>query len=301
MRNSLLLAVVVALLAPAAAHAQYWVEFNPGTCTVGPPPACVVGHWHPLQLPQSPVRSLGIHATPLADGEEGEQQTRVTDISTDLEYERFSFMGAPGGSSLGLRAMYVRQNASGLGGGAIVTADRSTLENSPASASHNLAGHAYVSADLGGHVLSEEARLDQALTGLVGLSISSFLPGHDGASALNTVGPFATLQYSRFMGLMSYGANLTYSVATMAGNDFGLESTTAGSWALGATAGYMLNEATFFSGDVYGLKGGLMVVGGTMTRSFSPTFGLTLGAKTLLGQDDFSNFRFTLGSTYRAR
>jgi hypothetical protein len=301
MRRSLLLSLGLALGAPAAAHAQYWVEFSPGTCQVGPPPACVAGHWHPLQLPQAPVRSPIQSAAALGGGDaDGEQQQKATDISTDLEYEHFSFRDVMSGTAIGLRGMYLRQNMDGRGYGAVVTAERSILHDFEGEASSILGAHMFMSADLGGRFLSEDARLDQVLTGQAGLSLSSFRPGGMD-DALNTFGPFGTVQYTRFLGLMSYGASLTYSMARRGGTDFGVDAATAGSWALGFNGGYMLNDATFVSGDLYSLKGGLMVLGGTMTRAFSPTFGLTLGAKTLMGQDDFSSFRMTLGSTYRAR
>ena len=312
MRKTLFLAALVMLATPAAARAQYWVEFNPGTCTVGPPPACVSGHWHPLQLPQTapraaytPTLKASGEATDEASQEQQEQKKKKsTDISTDVEYESFSYPDQTSGTSIGLRGMYIKRNESGLGGGVIVTGERSQMKATftEPEPSFILAANAFVSADLGERFLSEEAQLNQALTGQAGVSVSSFRPGGEGVDPINTYGPFATVQYSRFQGVFSYGASLTYSMAKLSmGEQFGGISQSTGSWALGLNGGYSLNEATFVSGDVYSMKGGLMVAGGSVTRSFSPTFGLTVGAKTLLGQDGFSNYRLTLGSMYRVR
>lgn len=73
----------------------YWVEFNPGTCQVGPPPNCVAGHWYWVD-PGSGVASVAGMSSASTNSFHGQQisqdvvEDRPSEVSCMLEREEFT-------------------------------------------------------------------------------------------------------------------------------------------------------------------------------------------------------------------
>ena len=119
MKRCIVIVFAVFVLGLPCANAQYWVEFDSGTCLVGPPPVCVSGHWYWIEAPNLP--SAGFQQ--LAAGQDrnsianrNSAYYKPTEFSTDVEYETFSH-GTMEGKSIGIRALVENVSASGFGYG----------------------------------------------------------------------------------------------------------------------------------------------------------------------------------------
>lgn len=291
--------------------AQYWVEFDPGACQVGPPPVCVVGHWHWVEVPEMPVN------TPASDNQsEGRNFNKPSEISTDLEFESFSYDPGLTGQSSGLRALYERYLPSELFYGGRMTYDQSkseykTLDLEATSEATIFSGNLYLGKDV-------SEKFNKMVSGLLPalkfpyaqLTGGLFYTNYESESGgnknepLTSIGPFVNFSFNMFMAPFQFGGGLSYSVTK---TNFEYESgrgsksidETTSTISMGFNGGRPLGDTMYGSAEIYLLKDGIKVIGAYLNRSMSDAFGLTVGYKKLFGLDNFSNSKITIGSNIR--
>lgn len=299
MKNTVILFSLAALFAVPLARAQYWVEFDPGTCLVGPPPVCVSGHWYWVEAPNLP--SAGFQQMAIAQdagsvssssADRASAYYRPTEFSTDLEYETFSRNGMEG-KSIGLRALYEKVSATGFGWGGRGVYTSGTIEYqgfTDDTKTRNMSVNLYLIKYLNESIF---------VTG--GYFLSSYKVKEDDPDferdAMVTQGPFISVAFSTMAGPVSLGGGISYSGAKVKWEDFIDESAATLSW--GFSSGYRINEYMNVTGEFFVLKEGVSVLGLYLFRAMSEAFGLTLGYKTLMGVEDFKNSKITLGSSIR--
>jgi hypothetical protein len=297
MKRYFLLIVLPLLFFDGELKAQYWVEFNPGTCQVGPPPTCVAGHWYWVEVPSFSfgfgASSSGAGPGATQSGQSGqsaqteeERFRKPTEISTDLEYETFSRKNSVEGRSLGLRGGLERSLPSNFSYGFGITYEKSKTEEALAVLERSpsiFAGNVFI-----------KRRFEVILVS-VGYSYSNY-KGDDDVEPLITSGPFASVSFNWFSSPFLIGGGFSYQRSKTKFEPFVDESNSTTSF--GINTGFELGKTAFITGEFFRLKE-FSVVGATLSKSISQAFALTLGYKKALGLEDFSNNKFTLGSSFR--
>jgi hypothetical protein len=278
------------LLCGGELRAQYWVEFEPGTCQVGPPPICVTGHWYWVEAPQ--VSSTA--AKPAEGQSRLEDIQKPSEISTDLEYETFS-RSTLDGSSIGLRALYERTLSSGIVLGGRLTYDRASFDGSDLSAKI-FSGSLYVRRSF-----AEEMRnlisLSEAADVFVSGGLSYTRYRSEPFDPLTSWGPFLNVGFMWYQSSFNIGGGFSYTLSQVKYEPFIDESKSTIS--LGINSGYTFSEKMSGALELFRLKDGIYVTGVSAGYHVSDTFGLMLGIKKLFGIEEFSNFKITLGSSVR--
>jgi|GEM_PF-3106446 len=277
-------------------QAQYWVEFDSGTCLVGPPPVCVSGHWYWVEAPNLPSAGFQQMAMGQNAGSSSADRNSAyympTEFSTDLEYETFS-RDAMEGKSIGIRALYEKVSATGFGWGGRGVYTAGTIEYqgfTEDTKTRNMSANLYLI-----------KYLNESIFISGGYFFSSYKVDEDDPElerdAMITQGPFISVAFSTMAGPVSLGGGLSYSGAKVKWEEFIDEN--AATLSYGISTGYMLSENANITGEFFVLKEGISVLGIYLFRAMSEAFGLTLGYKTLMGVDDFKNSKITLGSSIR--
>lgn len=285
MKRLVILMVVVFLCSPLMA--QIWVEHDPGHCTVGPPPICVSGHWYYVELPKLQTSTF----RPQGEESRERQLIKPAELSTDLEYESFSYDGDfydVNGSSIGLKAAYERMTSSTFSYGARLLYEKGNIKDSDYSP-YFFAGHVFAKKWLGELIF---------VSG--GFSYSSYKGGDD-IDPLSSLGPVVSVGLEYYVGSVLIGGGVSYQYSKISfeeakGYDF-FENGRS-NLSFGLNGGYELGESMFIAAEFYKLTG-LSVIGTTLSYFVSETFALTLGYKTILGLEQFTNHKITLGSSVR--
>lgn len=284
MKRIIFLSGVLLLCGSAKVHAQYWVEFNPGTCQVGPPPICVSGHWYWVEVPEVEASpSAAVHAGKSSRSEsEKEEFHKPSEISTDLEYETFSH-SAVEGRSLGIRALYETTSSSGFAFGVRGSYEKTAIKNSDASPG----------------IFSGNVYINQSIKGFVSLAGGVYYSRYTrkDVNPLTSVGPFVSLSYGWFNAHSHIGGGFSYTFAKVKFDP--ILDETQRTFSFGINGGTRLGKNMYGAAEVFRLKDNIHIIGGSLTRAFSEAFGLTLGVKKLLGVENFSNFKIVLGTSVR--
>jgi hypothetical protein len=284
MKRIIFLLGVLLLCCSFDVHAQYWVEFNPGTCQVGPPPVCVAGHWYWVEVPEVEISpSAAVKAGKSAGSEsKREEFHKPSEISTDLEYETFSHSSVEG-RSFGFRAFYETTTSSGFSFGTRGSYERTSIKDSEVSPG----------------IFSGNVYVNQSIMGFVSIAGGFFYSrfSRKDVNPLTSMGPFINLSYGWFNANSHIGGGFSYTFAKVKFDPILDESQRTASF--GINAGTRLGEHMYGAAEIFRLKDDIYITGASLTRAFSETFGLTLGMKKLFGIKDFSNFKITLGQSVR--
>lgn len=266
-----------------------WIEYHPGTCTVGPPPICVVGHWYWMEEPQ--VTSL---VEPVFRDEPKEKrEKRPSEVSTDLEYESFSYSGGNSGSNWGIRMAYERNMPLGVDYGLRGIYQRGTVEDEDIT-TQNLSATFYMRRPF-------YRRLK--LVGSGTYSRYSAELGSDAEESLKSLNTFSgaiAVAFEEYAAPFMFSGGVSYQLSyddrdLPEGSDY---SNFNASLVIVAAAGMPLGDNMATNLEIYKASG-FAVLGASLSMLVSETFALTGGYKTILGIANYSTNELTVGSSVR--
>lgn len=277
--HSAFLLLLILLSTPSWA---VWVEYDPSTCRVGPPPICVAGHW----FWQEESSAMVNHVSPGGR----ERHSHPQEMSADIEYESYSYADDTlEGNTVGVRMDYQRYLDSGLSYGLRGNFIRGTVQTDQGgdASSKQYTGTLYARMPLqgfdfqgvdvvgSGSIAHLTDAADQGFTNLIGTVAVAY--EHWQGDALLT-------------GAVGYRGNLSTKDIGGSGLDLGYVAVAAGSLPVG--------DKLAANGELYKLPN-LAVIYGSLSFLASDVFALTVGYKTTLGIDDFSNNKIAIGANYR--
>lgn len=256
--------------------------------------------------PARGARTPGQAAEDQTEEEEESSFFKISEISAQLEYEDFtagSGDAALEGRAVGVRAAYVRTGTTGLSYGGYGSFEKSSFSEGDTRAPTILTASLFASRPINEWLppsVAAQAFVAQSLVMLSGgLSFSSYNGGEE-VNALTTFSPFLSMNMIWFgRPNLNVGGGLTYAYSRTQFDGFEDGGQGQGALSLAFNGGYRMSENYYVAGELFRIRGGLVVLGASATRFFTERFGLTLGAKKLFGFTDYSNFKLTLGSSAR--